>query len=205
MEEDAGVGSIEIREEQPSALDAYARVPIAFEVASRLVMKEVPALGGLSMSEEIVTPPWIKDYDVDSFGPMVWPAHFDLSTWGIFTAWTNGEHVGGAAVAWGSTDVAMLEGRTDLADLWDLRVHPDSRSRGVGTALFRAAELWSQARGARLLKVETQSINVPACRFYSRVGCTLGGINRFAYPSFPDETQLIWYKQLSQSASRADA
>ncbi len=153
--------------------------------------------GGLSLVEAQVDPPWVKDYDAES-GPLSWAREVDLTSWGILSAWAkNGERIGGAAVAWGSRDVAMLDGRTDLAVLWDIRVRPDARSRGVGTALFRAAEQWAAARDACWLKVETQNINVPACRFYMRMGCTLGAINRFAYPSLPEETQLLWYKRLA--------
>jgi len=46
------------------------------------------------------------------------------------------------------------------------------------------------------MKVETQNINVPACSFYRRMGCTLGSIDRFAYAELPDEAQLIWLKEL---------
>jgi len=44
--------------------------------------------------------------------------------------------------------------------------------------------------------VETQNVNVPACRFYARMGCVLGGIHRFAYPELPGEARLLWYKAL---------
>ena len=47
-----------------------------------------------------------------------------------------------------------------------------------------------------MLKVETQHVNVAACRFYGRRGCTLGAVHRDAYPSLPDEIQLLWYKPL---------
>jgi len=83
--------------------------------------------------------------------------------------------------------------------LWDLRVVPEARGRGVGSALFAAAEGWAATRGCRWLKVETQNVNVPACQFYARVGCGLGGISRFAYPDLPDEVRLLWYKSLSPS------
>jgi hypothetical protein len=51
--------------------------------------------------------------------------------------------------------------------------------------------------GKRLIKVETQDINVPACRFYGRMGYELIETNRNAYPEFPDEVQLIWQKSLT--------
>lgn len=90
----------------------------------------------------------------------------------------------------------MLEARPDVAVVWDLRVRPSHRQSGVGSALFRAVEDWCLQRQCRLLKVETQNVNVPASRFYARMGCTLGAIDTRAYPELPDETQLIWLKEL---------
>jgi len=99
-------------------------------------------------------------------------------------------------VARDTPGVHMLENRRDLAVLWDLRVAPARRGAGVGTALFRAAAAHASAHGCRQLKIETQNINVAACRFYARRGCTLGAIHRFAYPGLPDEVQLLWYRTL---------
>jgi streptothricin acetyltransferase len=90
----------------------------------------------------------------------------------------------------------MLQGRRDLAALWDLRVHPEVRGKGVGSALFAAAEDWSRDHGCTQLKIETQNVNVAPCSFYVAMGCTLGGINRYAYNDMPDETQLLWFKDL---------
>ena len=90
----------------------------------------------------------------------------------------------------------MLEGREDLACLWDLRVHPDYRGKGVGHLLFSQAVEWARQKHCLRLKVETQNINVPACRFYARHGCELRGINRYAYGEALDETQLLWYLDL---------
>jgi len=90
----------------------------------------------------------------------------------------------------------MLEGRADLACLWDLRVHPDYRGKGVGHQLYNRAIAWARERQCRQLKVETQNINVPACRFYARQGCELGGINRYAYGAVLDEIQLLWYQDV---------
>jgi len=91
----------------------------------------------------------------------------------------------------------MLERQSDLALLWDLRVAPDARRQGVGALLFQAAERWASMRGARRLKVETQNINVPACRFYASQGCTLGATDHTAYPDLPGEVQLLWHKELA--------
>lgn len=190
--------TVTIEEEPPSALAEYGGVPIAFEVGERLVVSAPDAgLGGLHLAPARVAAPYVKDYDADpDHHPAAWARRFDVACWGVLAARADAERVGGAVVAWRTPGVDLLEGRADLALLWDLRVAPPWRGRGVGAALFRAAEAWALARGARWLKVETQDVNVGACRFYARQGCVLGAVHRFAYPERPDEAQLLWYKPL---------
>jgi len=189
---------VEVREEPPTSLEEYEGVPIAFEVRSVLDVAGRPdAPGRFVLTERPLDTPYRKDYDAaDGGGPSLWPESFDLSTWGLFAARAGGRRVGGAAVAFGDRRVEMLEGREDLAVLWDIRVSPEWRGLGVGARLFRAAEDWARARGCRQLKVETQNVNVPACRFYERRGCVLAVVDRTAYPSLPGEIQLLWYKAL---------
>ena len=63
----------------------------------------------------------------------------------------------------------MIEERHDIVCLWDIRVLPNQRGRGIGRQLFRAVEEWAKERRCTLLKIETQDINVPACKFYEKV------------------------------------
>jgi GNAT superfamily N-acetyltransferase len=187
---------ITLHEEPLSMLAEHGCVPIRFAVTRVLEVGEVEGgFGGMTLTERAMDEPWIKDYDAIQ-GPERWTTRFNVSRWGLIAARDAGARIGGAVTAFGSDDVMMLEGRTDLAVLWDLRVAPEHRGRGVGSLLFRAAERWAVERGCRWLKVETQNINVDACRFYARRGCVLGGINRFAYPDLPDEVQLLWYRDL---------
>ena len=90
----------------------------------------------------------------------------------------------------------MLESRDDLAVIWDLRVAPEMRRVGVGRELLIAAERWAEERGCRQLKVETQNINVPACRLYANQGFIVDSIDECAYPELPGEIQIIWSKDL---------
>lgn len=191
---------LRIAEESPPDLAAYARVPIAFEVAETFeVSARAEGLEGLALRAHPAHPRYVKDYDREpGNAPGDWPSRFDMSRWVVLAAWDADVRVGGAVVAWGTPNLDLLEGRDDLAVLWDLRVAPAARGRGIGAALFGAAEAWAAARGARRLKVETQNVNVGACRFYARQGCTLGAIHRFAYPALPDEVQLLWYKPLAR-------
>lgn len=192
---------LEVLEVPVASLAEYAAVPIAFEV--RRVLDVTTIDGGFALSERAVDVPYVKDYDADDGGPARWLERFDLSGWGLVGARRDGRLVGGAAVAFDTSGLMMLEGRRDLAVLWDIRVAPDARGQGVGAALFRAAEAWAAARGCRQLKVETQNVNLPACRFYARQGCVLGAIHRFAYPGLPHEVQLLWYRDLQIQRTHA--
>lgn len=169
----------------PSPLLAeYAAVPIAFEVRS-VLSAETGIGGSFTLTEHRLDRPYVKDYDAIGDGPLDWAARFDTSPWVQFLARAEGRGVGGATVAFGTRGLDMLEDRSDLAVLWDIRVAPDFRGRGVGRALFDAAGTWMLTRGCRELKVETQNINVPACRFYASLGCQLRVVREHAYPQCP--------------------
>jgi GNAT superfamily N-acetyltransferase len=190
---------MEIVEESLTLVDQYAQVSIAFEVRSVL---DVSARdGAFDLVERPVEAPFVKDYDaIAGNHPSDWAKRFDVSRWGVLCARVDGRRAGGVVVAFDTAGVTMLDGRRDLAVIWDLRVAPDLRRHGVGHALFAAAERWARARGCRRLEVETQNNNVAACRFYARQGCALGSVRRHAYPELPDEVQLLWHKDLAREA-----
>lgn len=185
----------EVIEEPVAALSGYAGISTAFEVRDVLdVITE--ADGGVRLVPRRLPVSYVKDYDAIGHAPMRWAERFDLSTWGFFSAVSGGQCVGRAAVARGTSSLDMLEGRNDLALLWDIRVAPLARRHGVGSALFDAAVTWASSRGCVQLKIETQNVNVAACRFYARRGCVLGAVHPGAYPELPDEIQLLWFKDL---------
>jgi GNAT superfamily N-acetyltransferase len=189
---------VEISEEKIDWLDEHARISIAFKVESVWALSsESHGLGGLRLSEKRLDRPYVKVYDVlPNRHPTQWAAQFDMANWGFFSARIQGTAVGGAVLAWHSPDFDMLEGRTDMGVVWDIRVVPEMRRRGIAAQLFTAVERWARDRGCRQLKVETQNINVAACRFYASRGFELGTIDRFAYRDLPEEIQLVWYKTL---------
>ncbi|MBI2724300.1 MAG: GNAT family N-acetyltransferase [Chloroflexi bacterium] len=194
----AMAGDVRVVEEDAGALVEYARVSIAFEVASVFRVEVIEGgLGGMRLVEEAVARPFVKDYDrIEGEGPTRWAARWDLSRWGVLSAFEGDFRVAGAVVAWDTPGVDMLGGRTDVAALWDLRVQPAHRGRGIGRRLLRAAASWAAARGCSALTIETQNNNAGACRFYAREGCVLAAVDRYAYPTLPEETQLIWRLEL---------
>lgn len=194
--------SIEIREIGIDLLPLYSEIPESSRVNSVFRIELIDrGLGGLRFIEEKVSPyvKWDERYEDDS-GPASWSKRFDIGNWGIFMAFKGSQPVGGVAVAIdiqaGMTTPFESEG---TAILWDLRVHPDERRRGIGSKLFKYAADWARRKGYRQLKIETQNVNVPACRFYAKQGCVLGAIHRYGYASLPDvahESMLLWYLEL---------
>lgn len=186
----------EIVEQPTSQLHGYDAIPIAFTVDSRYrVDAGDPGRGGWTLTEERVTRPYVKDYD-EGERPRQWLKRWDTANWVVLAAFANGLRLGGAVVAWNTPGVDMLEGRTDLAVLWDVRVQPGRRRQGIGKRLFDHAAAWARAKGCRQLKIETQNVNVPACKFYASRGCYLGAVQPGAYPAFPEEVRLLWYRDL---------
>lgn len=185
---------IELKEEGAEDLVGYASVPIAFRVSQMLV--HAPDVGPLAFRERAVEPSGWKDYDAEPGNhPTGWAQRFDISSWRIISAWRGAERAGGMVLIQGVPGLDMLEGPDDLAMIWDLRVLPILRRRGIGSVLVRAAEQWARSRGCTELKVETQNINVQACRFYEKNGFALRAVDPTAYPGL-NEIQMLWYKNL---------
>ncbi len=185
--------NIEVVPEDSRSLASYASITIAYPVDSTLDVDVLEASGGSHLESRPVDRPYLKDYDAYAGNsPLDWPARFNVSAWGLFGAFVDGRRVGGAAVANRDPGVDLVGADDDVGVLYDIRVDPAARRTGIGGALLRAAEAWSKTRGLRRLIVETQHVNVPACRFYAKHGFTLDAVNRDAYRDLPDEIQLLW-------------
>ena len=192
----------------PDQFSLYGAIPNWYRVESVLRVEVMDGgLGGFRLVEERVAEPYVRDYDIHhDDDPAAWAATFDTSHWGMFVASDGEQAVGGATVALDSPVYPMDHfQRQDLAVLWDIRVHPGQKGRGIGAKLFQYAADWARGKGYGQLGVETDSANVPACRFYLRQGCTLGAIHRFGYIACPEVTHnamLLWYFDLSPERNR---
>ena len=190
--------TLTIVEEPPTQLVEYAQVPMGFTVAERFDDQALMALRDDAAVQGVaVSPPYWKDYDAYLDGhPSEWPRQFDLSRWTILAAYDRTRRVGGAVVIVDDPQIDLLRDCPACALLWDVRVAPDARRQGVGSALLEAAEQRARERGARSLRVETQDVNVPACRFYHAHGFRLERTTPRAYAELPNEVQLLWRKAL---------
>ena len=197
----------EVIEIDSGRLDEYGSIPMSHEVTSLFKVDSLRGKpgatgegpGGLSLEEEDVPAPWTKIAAEGADGIEGDPAKYDVSNWAFFLARDDSQPVGGAVVASDTDGVWILDGRDDLAVLWDIRVRSDRKRAGVGKALFERAVEWSRGRGLRQLKIETQNTNVPACLFYASMGCDLRGIVCHAYAArleTADEVMLLWWLDL---------
>ena len=186
---------ITIREETIAALGDYFEVAIAFTVRSRYVaVPNDDEDGEWSLVEEVVEPPWIKNYD-DAERPTRWLRR-DTTNWRLISAFAGDQRVGGAIIVHDSPELDFLEGRNDLAALWDIRVASEWRGQGVGSMLFECVVRYAKSAGCLELKIETQDINVNACNFYAKHGCRLVKVTPDAYPGWPGEMEFNWMLNL---------
>lgn len=85
----------------------------------------------------------------------------------------------------------------NLASIDDLAVDMEWRGTGAAQRLMQQAVEWAKARDLPGIRLETQTNNVAACRFYMRQGFTLGGYDRHLYKGLSlgtPETALFFYR-----------
>lgn len=72
--------------------------------------------------------------------------------------------------------------------VWEFHVAESHRGQGIGRDLMEALAQRAKAAGLRVIVCETQNINVPAVRFYGRVGFTLDAFDLCYYTNadWPD-------------------
>lgn len=162
-----------------SRLVEYYQISIAFQVRS--VYDVIEENGSIKLNERVLEEPYIKDYDALESN---YALTMNTDTWGIFLA-IDEKPIGGAIIT-----------MPDCA-LYDLRVAQSHRRFGVGRALFQHAFQWAKKQNSTTcMSIETQNINVNACRFYAAMGANLGDIDRNAYENderVKDEIRLNWY------------
>ena len=108
----------------------------------------------------------------------------------IFLAYADDELAG---------QVRLLKWWNGYAYVDDLAVEPRFRKFGVGRALLERGIEWARTKGFYGVMLETQDINVLACRLYQKRGFEIGGFDRNVYKALnpsTDEIALYWYLKL---------
>jgi ribosomal protein S18 acetylase RimI-like enzyme len=95
--------------------------------------------------------------------------------------------------------IALSADWNNVASIDDLAVDMEWRGTGAAQRLVRQAIDWTKAKGLPGIRLETQTNNVAACRFYLRQGFTLSGYDRHLYEGLSPgtrETALFFYRFL---------
>jgi ribosomal protein S18 acetylase RimI-like enzyme len=94
----------------------------------------------------------------------------------------------------GVLDVAEEDWR-HIAWVHNIMLDLDARGQGLGREMMQRTIAWARRRDLRAVMLETQTNNVPACRFYQRIGFQLIGINTAFYTNHDlerEEVALFW-------------
>ena len=175
-------------------LNEYDKIPFYYETTKKYnLIKINNGLGGIRM-ELVDVPLFHKDFGTRTSR---WKQLFDLKNWKFFVAYNDdNKMIAGCTIASRTDNCIMLEGRNDLAVLWDIRVSDEYKHKGIGHKLFNMALEYAKKNGFKQLKVECQNTNPAAVNFYHKQGMSLCAINEYAYLDCPDEAQLLWYLDL---------
>lgn len=175
-----------------SVLKEYAKISIEFKAESeyKIVWKN-NGLSGMSFIEESVPSYW-KNYDSEEDNPSLLIGKFNMDNWRVVLAFDGETLIGGAIIAYDTDGIKMLEGRDDLAVIWDIRVNKEYRGKGIGSKILARCIKWAKNMECTRVKIETQNNNVNACKFYASQGAKLSNFNRYYYKDYPNEVQFIW-------------
>jgi ribosomal protein S18 acetylase RimI-like enzyme len=132
----------------------------------------------------VAVTPYVKRYDLEIHDAQAYLEKPDHAAW---LAYVDGRIAG---------QILVHENWNRFAIIWDIAVDPPFRRRGIGRQLIAEADAWARGRGLTGIMLETQNINVAACRLYERCGFVLGGFDACLYRGVMPGTReiaLFWY------------
>ena len=143
---------------------ANAPLPEEAEVCNfsfEIECEAAPPFEGCSIKSVVPVAAYRKSYPVDPERYISYIARDDRA---LFVARKETKFIGYAAVSKSWTNFAQID---------DIAVDVSARRSGAGRLLLNAAIDWAYDRALPGVRMETQSNNVAACRFYERNGFML--------------------------------
>ena len=94
--------------------------------------------------------------------------------------------------------IIVIKNWNKYTKIHDICVAKDFRNKGVGQILMNQAIKWTIDKKLKGLMLETQDVNLAACRFYRKFGFILGGVDTMLYSNFDisDQKALFWYYKI---------
>jgi len=133
-------------------------------------------------TEERFSEPYFKQYENDEIDV----SYIDKKEKAVFLYYANNNCIGQVKLRSNWNGYALIE---------DIGVAKDWRQSGVGTALMEKAISWAKGNNLAGLMLETQDVNVSACRFYAKNGFVIGAVDKMLYSALPtaNEIAIFWY------------
>ncbi|WP_078551982.1 GNAT family N-acetyltransferase [Bacillus alkalicellulosilyticus] len=163
-----------------SNMDNYNKSNDGFTVSGRIIPKYEDQTW--TYTEEVFSETYIKKYDDEEI-----PVDYvEDQKKAVFFYFSKNNCIG---------QIRLREHWNGYAYIEDIAVAKEYREKGVGTALIHQAIEWAKEKKFCGLMLETQDINVSACRFYAKNNFTIGSIDTMLYSNFStaNEVAIIWY------------
>jgi len=159
------------------------KIDTTHEIKSRIV----PYIenGIFYYTVEEIFPAYVKTYEEDDIDYSIYINNPDKV---VFLAYVDGIPAG---------QIVLRRNWNSFAYIEDIRVGCNFRRKGTGIKLINKAEEWARNGGMQGIMLETQDVNVPACKLYEKTGFILGGVDKKLYGAiekYSHETALFWYK-----------
>jgi ribosomal protein S18 acetylase RimI-like enzyme len=124
-----------------------------------------------------------------------YPTYLNNPDKAVYLAYVDGQVAG---------ELVLYKNWNNLAYIYYIVVDVDFRKQGIGRALIGQAKQWAKEKGLPGLMLETQTNNIPACKFYERCGFKPGGFDKYLYAASEDsigEIALFFYDFFQDSES----
>ncbi|MUT68555.1 GNAT family N-acetyltransferase [Paenibacillus sp. NEAU-GSW1] len=133
-------------------------------------------------SEEVFSKPYFKQYDNEEIDS----TYIEDTGKAVFLYYVDNMCIG---------QIRLRSNWNGYAYVEDIGVSKNWRQMGIGTKLLEKAVQWAKQNNHIGLMLETQDVNVSACRFYARNNFIIGGVDRMLYSKFPtaNEKAIFWY------------
>lgn len=133
-------------------------------------------------TEEVLSAPYLKRYENDD----VDASYIENETKAVFFYYDNQRCIG---------QIKLLSNWNGYTLIEDIGVSKNARNKGIGTKLLEAAVQWAKQNRHIGLMLETQDVNLAACRFYARNNFVIGGVDTMLYSKFSTakEKAIFWY------------
>ena len=172
---------ITIREIDNDILHDVNKCDATFTVDSKLILH---AEKGILHYSVVSVEPYQKRY---IFEEKDYPGYISNPNKTVYFAYMDGQLAG---------QIGVIKHWNAYAWIDDFAVDVHFRRCGIGRALMQRVVDWAKGRHLPGIMLETQDVNVPACRFYENFGFRLHGFDTYLYKGLKpntDEIALYWY------------